>query len=352
MISYKVYPSIDHIEPEMQAPLAELLSREVPNLQWLREKDRFSHQDTSYYLFFKADNNCLIGILRPVIRELSTKKKSFFYRLLNPASPQKWLTIQSPGASGHGFIFDPKYEHVAISKILELMNRKVNSDYDLIQLTVPKHLSFDFSYRAHMTEWSIHNILHKHPEYDPGSLPPKLREKIQQEEDILSSSTRYEIVSSEHFAKIFQKNKPRNTIAQKMQRHLSLAYYEKIPARFWALYDKDHLLTIAVYLKGIKGQAFGDMIFNLDCEINSALHYALLQKLITQFYQSQEEQTLRLLNTFHWPIELQKNLPALRFSACFGKTYIIPIIGKKSKKNRHRKPHTPLLFGDESRAGR
>ena len=141
-------------------------------------------------------------------------------------------------------------------------------------------------------------------------------------------------MSSEHFHGPFEKNEARRLVGRKMCKHLSLSCYQKTKAIFYALYYKDHLLTMAVSLQGSKGQVFGDIIFNLDFEINSCLHYAVLQKLITAFYQSPKAQTLRLLHTSRWPLELQRNLPSLQFLPYHSKTYIIPIRGKKQKKQQ------------------
>ena len=336
MIYSKIYSSIDQMGSEIQTSVAELLSQEIPNLQWLKEKDRYSHQDVSYYLFFKTGHDRPIGLIRPVVRLLNTSKKKFFLqRIFAPSLNQKWLNIQTPGACGQGFIFFPEYEEEAVGQVLNLINRKINHDYDLIQLTVPQHLSFDFPYRANMTKWTVYNTFHKNQEnYEDyqHSLPEKLREKICQEEDFLSSQSSYELVSSEHFNGVFQKNEARRLLGKKMGDHLSLTSYQKIKALFLALYYKDHLLTMAVSLQGIKGQFFGDIIFNLDFEINSTLHYTLLQKLIMTFYQSPKAQTLRLLHTSHWPLELQRDLPSLQFLPYHSKTYAIPIRGKKQKK--------------------
>ena len=52
MISSRVYSGIDQMGPQIQNSIAQLLSQEVPDLQWLKEKDRNSHQNISYHLFF------------------------------------------------------------------------------------------------------------------------------------------------------------------------------------------------------------------------------------------------------------------------------------------------------------
>ena len=187
MISSKIYSSIDQMEPQMKSSVAELLSQgKFLSLQWLKEKDRSSQQDVSYHLFFKTDHERPIGLIRPVVRLLNTSQKSFLQGLLTPSLQQKWLNIQSPGAGGQGFIFFPEYEDMAIGQVLKLINQTVKHDYDLIQLTVPQHLSFDFPYRAKMTKWTVYNTLHKNQEnwWRLSVLPSseKLRENIQQEE--------------------------------------------------------------------------------------------------------------------------------------------------------------------------
>ena len=349
MICHKFYSNIEHIEPELHIPLEELLGQEIPNLEWLKEKDQCMPQDTGYGLFFdEKDQDRPVGFLRTVSRQLATPvKKSLLHRLLNPIPWQKWLNIQSPGISGHGLICRPEYEFPVIDKVLSMINTKVNGDYDLIQLTVPPHLSFDFPYRAKATRWKENNILDKkgkgYSDYF-SSLPSPLRDQLHSEQKLLQSHPQYQIVSAQHLGGLWQKGQAHNALDQKIRHHPFMACYKNIAGKFLALCYDNRPLTIAVSLQGTQGQTFADIIFNIDSLVNSSFHHLILERVITEFYQSGQGQTLRFLNTLNWPQDLQRDLPSLQFSAGHSKTYIIPITGKKKKRSAHiRLGHEPRI---------
>ncbi|MCY4644013.1 MAG: hypothetical protein OXB88_05290 [Bacteriovoracales bacterium] len=339
MLYHTVYSSLAEIPLPCRPLLEELLSREYPSLQWLEERDRLDGLRAHYYLFFKEGSDRPVGFLRPMVRELvSSTKTSFFHRLISPPARQKWLNIQSPGADGHGLIFDPLIEHELIPKVLHLIVEKTKSDYDLIQLTVQGHLSFDFPFRAVTTEWKKNNILIKqYDDYESYrlSIPDILRNKIELEEKVFTSQSHYEIISAESFSDLFRQNELSKTVFSN-HRHPFLTYARKTRGHFWALFYEGRLLTLSVLTLGKGGQAFGDMAFNLDFEINSSFARLMFQKLIQKFYQLEGSKALRLLGILNWPGKLQGDLASFGLTPCHNKTYVIPVTGKK-KRGRWKK---------------
>ena len=346
MIAHYRYSAIAHIEQKWHRPLAKLLCQEAPNLQWLQKKDQLSHSPISYYLFFATNPHRPVGLLRLLERELTTTpKKSLLHRVFDPSPPttQRWLNIHSLGASGHGLVLCPQHENMVVDAVLSIINNKAKSHYHLIQLTVAEDLVFDFPFRANTTTWKRYNLYpKKHKNYATylQSLSSKLLAKLKKDRLQLQSNPHYQITTGRQLHQLFCPGDTQKTALSQLMRHLALACYQKVTAHFFALCYHHTPLTIAIYQEGVEGQSFGELIFNLDAQFNSTFHHLMLQKIINQFYHSPQAQQLRLFNTPNWPQGLRRDLASLQFDPCRGKTYIIPIRGKKPKliKPRSRWP--------------
>ena len=241
-------------------------------------------------------------------------------------------------------IFSPGYEKEGIQKVLSIINGRVRNYYDLIQLTVPPSLHFPFPCDSTTSEWKEYKSLKKN--YDSyehylKSIPPHLQAVLQREkESFHSQRPSYEVVKAQRFHQLFAKNEQRQKTLQRMENHLFLACYKNITAQYMAIYYEDKLLTFGAYLPGVKEQAFGDIIFNLDREMNSQFHNLALQELIQIFYSENQKEEFHFFNTLNCPQSLQESLPHLHFAPNYGKTYIISSREKRissSPKSRESK---------------
>ena len=327
----RIYPDIDHIPQELQLAVGELLYREIPCLAWLQKKDQLHHRKTLYHLFFPQGSSIPSGLLRLTTRTFTdTRKRSSLLQklLISPATPETWIGIQSPGVSGHGVIFSPQSDEAqSIQMILTTLNVMMKEHRGLIQLTLPPSLSLPLTYRAQETEHCEFKILSK----SLCPLPQELKNKIAGEKKLMDANKDYKLVNGASWGELLQHCSPstQSSLEQKMESYLNLNCYKDLCVQYIVLLHNERPLTIAPFTKGEKGQAFAEVLLNLDGEINSPFTLLILQELINIFDNDPLLQDLSLINTFNFPQDLKKNLPLFNFTPSRGKTYLIPLQEKK-----------------------